>query len=236
MLATYLRLAPAARGVPAAYDQARAADAGPLVAELTATGACIVAHEADLADPATPARLFDAAEDQLGPVDVLVNNASGWRQDSSTPAEPDAAGRRAEPVTDASFEANFAVDARAAALLIAEFSRRHLARGGSWGRIVGLTSGGPMGFPAEVSYGAAKAALDNYTMAPSTELAPHGVTANVVHPPVTDTGWVTDEVRRFVAESPDHHHVAAAADVAEVVTWLCSDAAWFVTGNVLRLR
>ena len=73
-------------------------------------------------------------------------------------------------------------------------------------------------------------------MTASTELAPHGITANVVYPPVTDTGWITDDVRRFVAESDDHHHVAAPAEVAEVIAWLCTDAARLVTGNVVRLR
>jgi 3-oxoacyl-[acyl-carrier protein] reductase len=93
-----------------------------------------------------------------------------------------------------------------------------------------------MGFPQEVSYGAAKAALENWTMAASTELAPFGITANMVLPPVTDTGWVTDDVRAFVAASTDLHHVASPADVAEVVAWLCSDAARMVTGNILRMR
>ena len=79
----------------------------------------------------------------------------------------------------------------AAALLIAEFARRHIARGADWGRIIGLTSGGGLGFPEEVSYGAAKAAQVNYTMSAALELAPYGITANMVHPPVTDTGWVT---------------------------------------------
>jgi 3-oxoacyl-[acyl-carrier protein] reductase len=46
----------------------------------------------------------------------------------------------------------------AAALLISEFARRHIGRDGRWGRIIGLTSGGDLGFPQEVSYGAAKAA------------------------------------------------------------------------------
>ncbi|MGV3758338.1 MAG: SDR family oxidoreductase, partial [Actinomycetota bacterium] len=128
------------------------------------------------------------------------------------------------------------VDARGGALMITELAasvRRHRL---AWGRIISLTSGGPMGFPGEVSYGAAKAALESYTMAASTELAGEGITANVVYPPVTDTGWVTDEVRAFVARSPEHHHVAAPAEVAEVIGWLCTDAARLVTGNVVRLR
>src|SRR5919202_1315308 len=93
----------------------------------------------------------------------------------------------------------FGVDARGGALLIAEFARRHLERGAAWGRIIGLTSGGPLGFPEEVSYGAAKAALTNYHMSAAFELAEYGVTSNVLYPPVTDTGWVTQSVRDFVA-------------------------------------
>ena len=120
--------------------------------------------------------------------------------------------------------------------MIAELARRHVARGATWGRIVGLTSGSPFGFPNEVSYGAAKAALDNYTMSASAELAADGITANVVHPPVTDTGWVTDEVRAFVATSHEHHHVSEPAEVAEVIAWLCTEAARLVTGNTIRLR
>jgi 3-oxoacyl-[acyl-carrier protein] reductase len=52
----------------------------------------------------------------------------------------------------------------AAALLIAESAQRHVARHGEWGRIIGLTSGEPDGFPEEVSYGAAKAAQVNVTL------------------------------------------------------------------------
>ncbi len=68
------------------------------------------------------------------------------------------------------------------------------------------------------------------------ELAPYGVTANVVHPPVTDTGWITDEVREFAAGSSDHFHVAGPREVAEVICWLAGEPAYLVTGNVLHLR
>ena len=180
--------------------------------------------------------MFDEAEQRLGPVSILVNNASGWQADTFAPAPTDRLGRALAAVSPATIERNLGVDARAGALLIAELARRHVARGATWGRIVGLTSGGPNGFPQEVSYGAAKAALENYTMSAAAELAPFGITANIVHPPVTDTGWVTDDVRDLVARSPELHHVAEPAEVAAVIAWLCSDAAWLVTGNVLRLR
>ena len=108
----------------------------------------------------------------------------------------DRLGRTLQPVTPATWTQQFTVDAMGAALLIAEFARRHIARGATWGRVIGLTSGGVLGFPEEVSYGAAKAAQTNYTMSAAQELAPYGVTANMVHPPVTDTGWVTDAVRQ----------------------------------------
>lgn len=226
VLATYLRFAadPEAR---AAYNEKRALGSDALVATTADLAGRVVAIEADLTDAEVVGELFDEAERQLGPVGILVNNASGWQADSF--ADP-------VTVTAASIDRNFAVDAKAGALLIAEFVRRHVARGASWGRIVGLTSGSSLGFPGEVSYGAAKAALENYAMSAAVELARHGITVNALHPPVTDTGWVTDDVRRFVADSPDHVHVAEPPDVAEVVTWLCSDAAGLVTGNVIRLR
>ena len=167
---------------------------------------------------------------------MLVHNASGWRKDSFDPDDDDRFGRSRDRVSAETFDAQFHVDARAGALLIAEFADRHRRRGDDWGRIVTLTSGGPMGFPGEVSYGAAKAALENYTMSASIELAALGITANVVYPPVTDTGWITDDVRRFVAESPDHVHIAAPDEVAGVIAWLCTNDAKLVTGNIVRLR
>ena len=223
-------------GTPAQYREARAADAAGVVERITSAGGRADAAEADLADEAAAESLFARAEKTFGPVEILVNNASGWTADTFRGDGPDRLGRRIRQLSAATFDQVFAVDARGAALLIAGFARRHIARGGDWGRIVGLTSGGPLGFPEEVSYGAAKAAQENLTMSAAFELAGHGVTANVVHPPVTDTGWVTEAVRTAVAESPEHVHVATAGEVAAVIGWLVSDEARLVTANVIRLR
>ena len=87
-----------------------------------------------------------------------------------------------------------------------------------------------------MSYGAAKAALENYTMSASRELAELGITANLVYPPVTDTGWVTDAVREHVRQHPELIHVAEPEDIASVIAYLVSDDARLLTGNVIRLR
>jgi 3-oxoacyl-[acyl-carrier protein] reductase len=222
-------------GYPAAYAQLRARTASAVVEQIVAAGGEAESVEADLSDPTAPARLFEHAERVLGPVEILVNNASGWLADTFLPPERDRFGRPLRTVDTDSYERQFAVDVRAAALLIAELAHRHLARGASWGRIIGLTSGGPSGFPQEVSYGAAKAAQENYTMSAAHELGPYGITANLVHPPATDTGWVTPEVEAAVLASGPLRHVARPEDVAEVVTFLASHQARYVTAQLIRM-
>jgi 3-oxoacyl-[acyl-carrier protein] reductase len=214
----------------------RAATADAVVKEIEACGGTSMAVEADLTDPEMAVKLFDIAERSLGPVDILVNNASGWVADTFLPDESDRLGRSIVRVSAESFDRVFGVDARGAALLIAEFARRYIRRDATWGRIVGLTSGGSDGFPGEVSYGAAKAAQENLTMSAAFELASRGVTANVLHPPITDTGWITPAVVRAVEESTDLFHVASPEEVARVIVFLVSDEARLITGNVVRLR
>jgi 3-oxoacyl-[acyl-carrier protein] reductase len=222
--------------VPEAYRRNRAQNADAVVAEIETGGGRAVAVEADLQDASSPQRLFDAAERQFGPVDILINNATGWIQDSFVPDRGDQFGRALHEISEATWSQQFRVDALAPALLIAEFARRHVARGATWGRIVGLTSGSELGFPGEVSYGAAKSAQTNYTMSAALELGSLGITANMVHPPVTDTGWVTDELREFVARSATLFHVADPDGVARVIAFLASDAATLISGNVIQLR
>lgn len=238
VLVTFLRGRVAADpGTPERYQHNRMTDGERVAAHIRSAGGRAVAIEADLLDPHVPARLFDLAETELGPVDILVNNATGWASgDSFTAGITDPAGRTAPAMSAELFDRTFGVDARAGALMIAEFSRRLIEREGTWGRIVGLTSGSVNGFPSEVTYGAAKAALENYTMSAAAELGRRGVTANMIHPPITDSGWVNDSVRHFAATSSDHFHVAEPSEVADVIAWLCTDAARMVTGNVIRMR
>lgn len=237
VLVSYLRVCdPVDSGVSDAYRLNRARNADHVLDAIRSSGARAVALEADLHDAEAPGRLFDLAESDLGPVDILINNATGWLADTFVDREQDSRGFKLARVSPATHDQQFSVDARGGALMISEFTRRHLARGAGWGRIVGLTSGGHRGFPGEVSYGAAKAALENYTMSAAFELASFGVTANMVYPPVTDTGWVTDQVRAHVKERPDLLRVVEPAEVAAVIAFLCSDYARLITANIVHLR
>jgi 3-oxoacyl-[acyl-carrier protein] reductase len=237
VLISHLRLSdPPGANFPEPYRANRAQDASEILAAIRSRGGKAAALEADLGDAATPARLFDFAEKELGPVDILVNNATGWVADTFGDRETDDIGLKLARVSAATHDRQFMVDARGGALMISEFARRHINRHAAWGRIIGLTSGGPLGFPGEVSYGAAKAALENYTMAAAFELAPHGVTANIVYPPVTDTGWVTEQVRETVSRRSDLIHIVMPDEVAAVIAFLCSDHARLITANIVHLR
>jgi 3-oxoacyl-[acyl-carrier protein] reductase len=221
---------------PTRHRTARASTADDEVNRILEQGGRAASVEADLRDVATPAKLFDFAERQFGPVDILINNATGWVADTFKATSVDRLERRLTPLSAETLNQVFEVDARGSGLMIAEFAKRHCSRGATWGRIVGLSSGGPDGFPEEVSYGAAKAALENLTMSAGFELADRGITANVVRPPVTDTGWVTPAVEKAVNESDDLFHIAQPEQVAAIVSYLCSNEAELITANVLQLR
>ncbi|MGH2447726.1 MAG: SDR family NAD(P)-dependent oxidoreductase [Chloroflexota bacterium] len=230
---TYLRIeSQAGNEVPgAAYRENRARSPDKLVDEIRRNGGDIEAWEADLSDAEVIPELFDRAEAALGPVDILIHNAAAWAADTFAPVAEDGFGRPLRPVTAASHDLHFAVNSRATALLIAEYSRRYVSRGANWGRIVGITTGGSRGFPEEVSYGASKNALESYTMAAAMELGKFRVTANVVCPPATDTGWIPDQARSSWDDAGPLRRIAQPEHVAGAIVLLVSEQAGSITGN-----
>jgi 3-oxoacyl-[acyl-carrier protein] reductase len=232
VVAAYHRLSPVG---DERYDAERRTNAEHVLATVDAVGGRAVAAECDLREEGAAEALFDDAEARLGPVEILVQNASGWRNDTFLAQGPATVGQTSVHVTGASHDANFAVDTRSTALLIAEFAHRHLARGANWGRIVALTSGSAEPLPNEVSYGAAKAALESYLHSAAWELGPYGVTANALYPPPTDTGWIDEEHAARVRSVSPLRHMGRPEEVAEMVVWLVSDPARFVTGQTIRM-
>ena len=204
---TYLRLPDDADdpGRPAAYGRDRAQDAEEVLARMAPTGVSGVAIEADLRDPSSAAMVFDRVELVLGGVDILVNNASGWKKDTFGPAAQDWIGRDNTIVSAATADAQYLVDARGGALMIAEFATRHRARGANWGRIINVASvHGLVGSAQKSAYVAAKHGIVGLTKVTALENATTGVTCNAICP-----GWVlTPLVQKQVDAKAAEHGIS----------------------------
>lgn len=90
--------------------------------------------------------------------------------------------------------------------------------------------------PAKLAYVATKGAIDALTVSLAAELAPLGITVNAVDPGPTDTGWMGDELRAPLAAASPTGRVGIAADAARLVAFLASDAAAWISGQVICSR
>lgn len=187
--------------------------------ELDAPGA-LADHLGDLTAPGAPEGLVAAALAHLGRVDVLVANHARSAPDAGL------GGLTAEIL-----DGHWAVDARSVILAVQAFADAH---DGGCGRVVLLTSGqvaGPM--PGEVAYAAAKAALAGVTATLADELAERGITLNTVNPGPVDTGYAHGAAHAEVARRFPGGQWGTPDDPARLITWLCTDDAAWVTGQVI---
>ncbi|MFZ0387024.1 MAG: SDR family NAD(P)-dependent oxidoreductase [Solirubrobacteraceae bacterium] len=179
----------------------------------------------DTADPAAVDDLAMAATSEFGGIDIWVNNAARMQ---------------VKPVlelTDADYHGLLAVNqhgyfygCRAAA--------RQIVAQGTGGRIINITSAADILVIAEMTaYIAAKGAIVAMTKALAVELGPQGVTVNAVAPGATETPLnkdvYTDAVRTAYAQRIPLGRIGTPAEVADVTTFLASDAARYVTGHEL---
>jgi 3-oxoacyl-[acyl-carrier protein] reductase len=222
------------------HRQSQPADA--VVEEIRARGERAVAWECDLSQPANIEPLFDRAEAALGPVAILVNNAAYWQDDSFLPAQIPPANPfvetwkdRPPTITTEAYDRHFAVNARAVALLMAEYLRRYLARGATRGRIINVSTEGAHVFPGEVSYGASKAGMEAYTRSAACEFAKFGITANIVAPGPTQTGWITPELEQQVLPTIPAGRLGTPEDLADAIVLLASHQARWITGQTLHV-
>ncbi|MEU9454220.1 SDR family oxidoreductase [Streptomyces sp. NPDC048277] len=225
--ATCLRLA--ADGHDLAIGYLRDADAAKAVAEeVRKAGARAVAVPVDTAAEADVERLFDTAEERLGPVTGLVNNAAVTGPFGRL-ADAQAADLRRV------VEVNLL-----GALLCSRRAARLMAARGS-GAIVNVSSAAAtLGSPGEyVHYAATKAAVDALTVGLAKELGPDGVRVNAVAPGVIETGIhaaMGDPGRagRVGATTP-LGRAGQPEEIAAAIAWLLSPEASYTTGAVLRV-
>lgn len=200
----------------------QADEAESVIAELRQMGVKAAGLELDLSDPAAPAALFDAAEAALGPVAILVNNATYSVNDG-------VAG-----LTAVHIDHHYAVNVRGMMLLCAEFVRRFQ---GEWGRIINLTSGqgaGPM--PDELAYAATKGAVDAFTVSLAAGIAGQKITVNAIDPGVTDTGWMPPDLYAHLLARSPMGRVGQPEDAARLIRFLASPEAGWITGQIIRSR
>ncbi len=146
----------AGTGGPAFYEAVGQEPPETIVRAIESGGGQAACLEADLADPASVPCLFDACEKGLGPVDVLVNNHAYWVPETFDPAIVTCEGYGMRLADAATMDAHYAVIARASALMMAEYVRRYLARGATWGRIVNVSTDAADAHAGALSYAAAK--------------------------------------------------------------------------------
>lgn len=191
------------------------ADTAALARDLEASGARVLAIEADLADATTPERVVAEAARVLGPVGALVLSHSESVDSGILDTSVE------------SFDRHVAVNARAAWLLISAVAGQ-VPEGGA--RIVALSSDHVVG---NMPYGASKGALDRIVIAAAGELAPLGITANVVNPGPVDTGWMDEATRAALLERQPTGRLGTPDDVARLVRFLVSPDGRWVTGQLI---
>ncbi|MEQ8676385.1 MAG: SDR family oxidoreductase [Aggregatilineales bacterium] len=225
----------------AMYSHGRAQDAHTVVKDIRDIGEIAEMWEADLSEISVIAALFDRVEAVFGQVDVVVNNAAHWEPSTFVPRDAEVQNQLQwlpngiEQLDAGLHDRAFAVNARATALMMAEFANRHVKSGKDWGRIINISTDAAHCFPTEVNYGASKLALEGYSRSAASELGQFGITVNIVSPGPIQTGYITREMEQGIAQGTPLRRVGYPEDIADVVVFLASEQARWVTGQLIHV-
>ncbi len=220
--AIVLRLARDGAAVVVNYA-GNAGAAGEVVAEIEAQGGRAIAVQADVGRVADVVRLFDEAIGHFGAVDILVNNAGVFFT------------KPLAEVEEGEFDRLFAVNVKGTYFACQQAARR-MADGG---RIVNLSSSTTaLMLPRYSAYVATKGAVEQLSHVLAKELGLRGITVNVVSPGPTDTELFSsdkteDDKRRFAGMAA-LGRLGTPEDIADVVAFLVSDDARWVSGQNIR--
>jgi 3-oxoacyl-[acyl-carrier protein] reductase len=213
-----------ARGAAVAIAfRERRAPAEEVVASVTRAGGLAWAGQCDVGDEEAVRVFFAEVERRLGRPDILVNNAGITRDTHFVLMDTG----RWNDVLQANLQGAF-------------YCTRAVVRGmllKGWGRIINVSSpSARMPLAGQTSYAASKAGLEGLTRALSRDLAGKGVLVNAVSPGIIDTDMLNDlsaESRQTYLDAVPLKRAGTAHEVASLVAFLASDAASYISGQVI---
>jgi 3-oxoacyl-[acyl-carrier protein] reductase len=205
--------------------KSNAAAAEEVVSAITAAEGRAAAIQADISESAEVERLFKELLDRYGKIDILVNNAGITRDTLLL--------RMKEEDFDAVLQTNLR-----GVYLCSKAALRPMTKARS-GRIINITSVvGLMGNAGQANYAAAKAGIIGFTKAAAREIASRNITVNAVAPGYIETeltGVLSETVRQAILENIPLGRLGQPQDVANLVCFLASDAAGYITGQTLTV-
>jgi len=196
-----------------------------VAAEIEALGRKVLAVRCDVSDFAVAKEAVNAVITSLGQIDILVNNA-GITKDGLMAM-----------MSEANYDAVLDINLKGAFNFIRHTCGHMMKR--RQGRIVNVTSiSGMMGNAGQSNYSSAKAGLIGLTKSVAKELAPRGITCNAVAP-----GFVASDMTAALSEAVVEEakkaiplkRLGTPEDIAKTVAFLCSDAAGYITGEVIKI-
>jgi 3-oxoacyl-[acyl-carrier protein] reductase len=221
------------QGGPLLYAAQQQQTPETLLSEIRAMGSRCGAMQLDLSDAANIPLLFDRCEAELGPVDVLVNNHTCCILETFDPARVTEEGFPIHLVSAPAIDAHFIINARAFALLMSEYFQRQIRRDTHWGRVINISTDAAHAHDSNVSYAASKHAIESYSRSAALEMGKYGFTVNVVAPGPIQTGYITPAGEEAIAKGTPLGRVGQPEDVADVIVFLASEQAHWLTGQLL---
>jgi len=225
--ATAIRLA--ADGAAVAVLDRAEDDTVDTVTAIREAGGTAVGIDCDVSVSEQVDTAINAAVDHLGGIDILVNNAGITRDNLLF------------KMTEDDWDAVIGVHLRGAFLCSRAVQRFMTDK--RWGKIVNLSSTSALGNRGQANYSTAKAGIQGFTRTLAIELGPFGINVNAIAPgfiatAMTDAtadrlGVTVDKFRDAVAETVPMRRIGVPDDIANVVSFLVSDGASYITGQTI---